>query len=88
MKYQVAERGYKPSEMYPGGLKYILDPFETLEEAQYAIMKLLEQAKEDGYEDSIDNYAIVEQGEDGILPPPPIHKHQQMKPSGSPRRQA
>lgn len=87
MKYQVAERGYKPSEMHPDGLKYILDPFETLEEAQYAIMKLLEQAKEDGYEDSIDNYAIVEQGEDGILPPP-IHKHQQMKPSGSPRRQA
>ena len=74
MKYQVAERGYAPSEMYPGGLKYILDPFETLEDAQYAIMKMLEQAKEDGYEDSIDNYAIVELHEDDILPPPRLQK--------------
>lgn len=60
MKYQVAEKGYEPSEMRPDGLKFVLDPFETREEAEAAIQAMLEQAKEDGYDDSIGNYAIVE----------------------------
>lgn len=65
MKYQVAEKGYEPSEMRPDGLKFVLDAFETREEAEAAI-----QAKEDGYDDSIGNYAIVELDEGEILPPP------------------
>lgn len=73
MKYQVAEKGYEPSEMRPDGLKFVLDPFETREEAEAAIQAMLEQAKEDGYDDSIGNYAIVELDEGEILPPP-VHK--------------
>lgn len=69
MKYQVAEKGYEPSEMRPDGLKFVLDPFETREEAEAAIQAMLEQAKEDGYDDSIGNYAIVELDEGEILPP-------------------
>lgn len=72
MKYQVAERGYEPSEMFPGGLRFVLDPFETREEAEAAIRAMLEQAEEDGYGDGDgrDGYAIVEVDGDGILPPP------------------
>lgn len=70
MKYQVAERGYEPSEMFPGGLKFVLDPFETREEAEAAIRAMLEQAEEDGYGDGRDGYAIVEVDGGGILPPP------------------
>lgn len=70
MKYQVAEKGYEPSEMFPGGLRFVLDPFETREEAEAAIRAMLEQAEEDGYEDG---YAIVEVDGGGILPPP-IHR--------------
>lgn len=69
MKYQVAEKGYEPSEMCPGGLKFVLDPFETKEEAEAAIRAMLEQAKEDGYADSMENYVIIEIGEEGIYPP-------------------
>ena len=70
MKYQVAEKGYEPSEMHPGGLKFVLDPFETKEEAEAAIRAMLGQAKEDGYEDSIGNYVIVEMdGGENFTPP-------------------
>ena len=72
MKYQVAEKGYEPSEMFPGGLRFVLDPFETREEAEAAIRAMLEQAKEDGYADSMENYVIIEIGEEGIYPPPPF----------------
>ena len=72
MKYQVAERGYEPSEMFPGGLRFVLDPFETREEAEAAIRAMLEQAEEDGYGDGRDGYAIVEVDGGGILPPPPF----------------
>lgn len=70
MKYQVAEKGYEPSEMFPGGLRFVLDPFETREEAEAAIRAMLEQAEEDGYEDGMENYVIIEIGEEGIYPPP------------------
>ena len=70
MKYQVAERGYEPSEMFPGGLRFVLDPFETREEAEAAIRAMLEQAEEDGYGDGRDGYAIVEVGGDGSFTPP------------------
>lgn len=69
MKYQVAEKGYEPSEMFPGGLRFVLDPFETREEAEAAIRAMLEQAEEDGYEAGADGYAIVEVDGGGILPP-------------------
>lgn len=70
MKYQVAEKGYEPSEMHPDGLKFVLDPFETKEEAEAAIRAMLEQAKEDRYKDSANNYVIVELERGAILPPP------------------
>lgn len=73
MKYQVAEKGYEPSEMHPDGLKFVLDPFETKEEAEAAIRAMLEQAKEDGYKDSAENYVILEL-EKGVILPPPVHK--------------
>lgn len=73
MKYQVAENGYEPSEMHPDGLKFVLDPFETREEAEAAIRAMLKQAKEDGYKDSANNYVIVEL-ERGVILPPPVHK--------------
>lgn len=69
MKYQVAEKGYEPSEMCPGGLKFVLDPFETKEEAEAAIRAMLKQAKKEGYADSMGNYAIVELAS-GEIPPP------------------
>ena len=72
MRYQIAERGYEPSGMHPDGLRFVLDPFETREEAEAAIRAMLEQAKEDGYEDSADNYVLVEV--DGGKITPPIHK--------------
>lgn len=74
MKYQVAERGYEPSEMFPGGLRFVLDPFETREEAEAAIRAMLEQAEEDGYEDGRDGYAIVEVDGDGSFTPPPCSR--------------
>ncbi len=33
MKYQVAERGYEPSDIFPDGMKEVLDPFDTQEDA-------------------------------------------------------
>lgn len=52
-------------------MKFVLDPFETKEEAEAAIRAMLEQAKEDGYKDSANNYVIVEL-ERGVIPPPPF----------------
>ena len=75
MKYQVAEKGYEPSEMHPDGLKFVLDPFDTKEEAEAAIQAMLGQAKEDGYEDRIDDYVIVEMDGGENSPPPPICKY-------------
>lgn len=60
MKYQIAENGYKDCKMFPGGLRYILDLFNTKQEDEMAIDAMLRQAVEDGYNDSRDGYVIIE----------------------------